>query len=124
MTDLAERHVAGWRDGAVVELHGEMMTVTQAIVGKTLFDADVSGDAHEAAGAREGAGRGLRRADRALHPAALGADAREPQGAPGHSAGWTRSSAASSASDARAARTAATCCRCWWRPRTPTTGRG
>ena len=51
MTDFAERHVAGWPDGAVVELHGEMMAVTQAIVGKTLFDADVSGDAHEAAGA-------------------------------------------------------------------------
>src|SRR5690242_5530822 len=50
MTDFAERHAAGWRDGAVVELHGEMMAVTQAIVGKTLFDADVSGDAHEAAG--------------------------------------------------------------------------
>jgi cytochrome P450 len=49
MTDFAERHVAGWRDGAVVELHGEMMAVTQAIVGKTLFDADVSGDAHDAA---------------------------------------------------------------------------
>ena len=51
MTEFAERHAAGWRDGAVVELHGEMMAVTQAIVGKTLFDADVSGDAHEAAGA-------------------------------------------------------------------------
>jgi cytochrome P450 len=102
MTEFAERHVAAWRDGTVVELHGEMMAVTQAIVGKTLFDADVSGDAHEAAGCRRA--RTSRRA--------------------GPSAGWTRSSAASSASGARAARTAATCCRCWWRPRTPTTARG
>ena len=49
MADFAERHAAGWRDGAIVEVHGEMMAVTQAIVGKTLFDADVSGDAHDAA---------------------------------------------------------------------------
>ena len=48
MAGFAERHVAGWANGAVVELHGEMMALTQAIVGKTLFDADVSGDAHEA----------------------------------------------------------------------------
>jgi len=49
MADFAERHVAGWTDGAVVEVHAEMMALTQAIVGKTLFDADVSGDAHDAA---------------------------------------------------------------------------
>src|SRR4029453_15730222 len=48
MTDFTERHVSGWTDGGVVEVHGEMMALTQAIVGKTLFDADVSGDAHEA----------------------------------------------------------------------------
>jgi len=49
MADFAERHVAGWTHGASVEVHAEMMAVTQAIVGKTLFDADVSGDAHDAA---------------------------------------------------------------------------
>jgi cytochrome P450 len=49
MTALTERYVEGWKDGDVVEVHGEMMEVTQAIVGKTLFDADVSGDAHEVA---------------------------------------------------------------------------
>jgi cytochrome P450 len=43
MAAYAARHVAGWRDGAVVELYAEMMSVTQAIVGKTLFDAEVSG---------------------------------------------------------------------------------
>jgi len=48
MTTFAERHVADWKDGDVIEVHGEMMALTQAVVGKTLFDADVSGDAHEA----------------------------------------------------------------------------
>src|SRR5262245_62448999 len=49
MAGFAEHHVAGWADGATLEIHGEMMTLTQAIVGKTLFDADGSGDAHDAA---------------------------------------------------------------------------
>ncbi len=48
MVALTERHVARWNHGDVVEVHAEMMALTQAIVGKTLFDADVSGDAHEA----------------------------------------------------------------------------
>jgi cytochrome P450 len=48
MTTFAERHVADWKDGDVIEMHAQMMALTQAIVGKTLFDADVSGDAHEA----------------------------------------------------------------------------
>ena len=47
MSAFAERHVADWKNGDVLEVHGEMMALTQAIVGKTLFDADVSGDAHE-----------------------------------------------------------------------------
>jgi cytochrome P450 len=48
MSGFAERHVADWKNGHVIEVHGEMMALTQAIVGKTLFDADVSDDAHEA----------------------------------------------------------------------------
>ena len=48
MATFAERHVAGWKDGDAIEVHAEMMALTQAIVAKTLFDADVSGDAHEA----------------------------------------------------------------------------
>jgi cytochrome P450 len=48
MAAFAERHVAGWKDRDVIEVHAEMMALTQAIVGKTLFDADVSGDAHDA----------------------------------------------------------------------------
>ena len=48
MTALADRHLAGWTPGDVVEIHGEMMALTLAIVAKTLLDADVSGDAHDA----------------------------------------------------------------------------
>jgi cytochrome P450 len=47
MTDIAARHIEGWKDGQVLEIHGEMMAVTQAIVAKTLFDADVSDEGHD-----------------------------------------------------------------------------
>jgi len=53
MTAFTERHVAGWKAGGVIDVHAEMMALTQAIVAKTLFDADVSGDAHEAGQAAE-----------------------------------------------------------------------
>jgi cytochrome P450 len=48
MSAFAERHVAGWTAGTTIDVHAEMMALTQAIVGKTLFDADVSGDAQDA----------------------------------------------------------------------------
>ena len=47
MADHATRQADGWKDAAVVDVHAEMMTVTQAIVAKTLFDADVSGASHD-----------------------------------------------------------------------------
>ena len=47
MAEHATRQADGWKDGAVVDVHAEMMTVTQAIVAKTLFDADVSGASHD-----------------------------------------------------------------------------
>ena len=53
MTAFTRRHVAGWKDGSVVDMQAEMMALTQAIVAKTLFDADVSGDAFEAGQAAE-----------------------------------------------------------------------
>ena len=53
MASFAERHVAAWRDGDARDMNEEMMALTQAIVAKTLFDADVSGDAHEAGQAAE-----------------------------------------------------------------------
>lgn len=48
MAEYAERHVDGWKPDDVVDVHAEMMALTQAIVAKTLFDADVSGDAQRA----------------------------------------------------------------------------
>jgi cytochrome P450 len=46
MTAYAERRLAEWKDGQVLDVHAEMMALTQAIVTKTLFDADVSDEAH------------------------------------------------------------------------------
>ena len=48
MTALAERYVSTWKAGDTRDVHAEMMALTQAIVAKTLFDADVSGEAHDA----------------------------------------------------------------------------
>jgi cytochrome P450 len=48
MIAFTQRHMAGWKDGSVIDMQAEMMALTQAIVAKTLFDADVSGDAYEA----------------------------------------------------------------------------
>ena len=47
MVDYAERHQQRWRSGTVVDVHQEMMRLTLAIVGKTLFDTDVEGDSQE-----------------------------------------------------------------------------
>ena len=48
MSAFAERHIAGWKPGDTVDVHVEMMALTQSIVAKTLFDADVAGDAQDA----------------------------------------------------------------------------
>jgi cytochrome P450 len=53
MASFAARHIAAWKDGDSRDMHAEMMALTQAIVAKTLFDADVSGDAHEVGQAAE-----------------------------------------------------------------------
>jgi cytochrome P450 len=45
MVAYAERAAARWRDGALVDIAEEMMRLTLAIVGRTLFDADVERDA-------------------------------------------------------------------------------
>jgi cytochrome P450 len=45
MAAFAARHCARWRDGETVDLAGEMTRLTLAIVGKTLFGADVEGEA-------------------------------------------------------------------------------
>jgi cytochrome P450 len=46
MAAHAARRVAGWKEGEIVDVHEEMMALTQGIVAKTLFDADVSDEAH------------------------------------------------------------------------------
>ncbi|HEY8165577.1 MAG TPA: cytochrome P450 [Gemmatimonadaceae bacterium] len=47
MTSYAARMRDGWRDGATVDMHREMMRLTLDIVAKTLFDADVDSEAPE-----------------------------------------------------------------------------
>jgi len=46
MTAYTSRRVDGWKDGDVRDVRAEMMALTQAIVAKTLFDADIA-DANE-----------------------------------------------------------------------------
>jgi cytochrome P450 len=47
MVVLATRTAHGWRDGATVDMHDEMMHLTLAVVSKTLFDANVDADSDE-----------------------------------------------------------------------------
>src|SRR5690242_13111902 len=43
MVDYGERHQQNWRSGGVLDVYQEMMRLTLAIVGKTLFDTDEIG---------------------------------------------------------------------------------
>jgi cytochrome P450 len=47
MTDYAAAASARWHDGETLDIAEEMMRLTLAIVGKTLFDADVESQAEE-----------------------------------------------------------------------------
>jgi cytochrome P450 len=47
MTDYSARVMGRWRDGETLDISQEMMRLTLAIVGKTLFDADVEAEAQE-----------------------------------------------------------------------------
>jgi len=47
MIDYAARMRARWREGETLDMSEEMMRLTLAIVGKSLFDADVESDAEE-----------------------------------------------------------------------------
>ena len=46
MTNYTARRLSGWKEGDVFDIHAEMMTLTQIIVAKTLFDADVSDESY------------------------------------------------------------------------------
>ena len=45
MVEYGERMMSGWNNGEVRDIHRDMMRLTLEIVVKTLFDADISGDA-------------------------------------------------------------------------------
>lgn len=45
MTACAERMLASWKDGEERDVHSDMMQLTLEIVAKTLFGAEISGDA-------------------------------------------------------------------------------
>jgi cytochrome P450 len=47
MADYTGQMLASWRGGEVRDIHQEMMNLALRIVGKTLFDADVTRDARE-----------------------------------------------------------------------------
>jgi len=49
MTTYTTRRLAGWKDGDVLDAHAEMIALTQVIVAKTLFDADVSDESYSIA---------------------------------------------------------------------------
>jgi cytochrome P450 len=47
MAEFAAKTSARWRDGETLDVSDEMMRLTLAVVGKTLFDADVESDADD-----------------------------------------------------------------------------
>jgi len=47
MVNYTERMLGAWREGEVRDIHREMMRLTMEIVVRTLFNADVSGDADQ-----------------------------------------------------------------------------
>lgn len=53
MVHYATRMRDRWPDDAQVDMHAEMMRLTLAVVGKTLFDADVEGEAEQVGEALE-----------------------------------------------------------------------
>jgi cytochrome P450 len=53
MVDYTTRLISSWRNGEIRDIHREMMRLTLEIVVKTLFNADVSGDADKVANVLE-----------------------------------------------------------------------
>lgn len=47
MYEYTERAMSRWHDGEVIDIASEMMGITLAIAGKTLFGSEVSGEAEE-----------------------------------------------------------------------------
>ena len=57
MSEYARQTADAWQDGAVLDVHDEMMQLTRAIAGKTLFDLDVG---HDPGGVQETIGLSLK----------------------------------------------------------------
>ena len=51
ISEYAMRMTAGWQDGAVRDVHAEMLLLALRITGKTLFDTDVEQEVHQIAAA-------------------------------------------------------------------------
>src|SRR5215813_5542709 len=47
MVEYAERAMHGWKSGEMRDIHADMMKITLEVVGKTLFNSDLAGDARE-----------------------------------------------------------------------------
>ena len=96
MAAYAARQAADWHDGAVLDIHEEMMAVTRAIVAKTLFDADVSEEARAIGDASEIVMEyfGKRLGSLLASSCPCGCRRRRTCGCVGRSAGSTRSSTA------------------------------
>src|SRR5256885_1902469 len=54
MVEYAERAMCGWKSGDVRDIHEDMMEITLQIVGKTLFNAELTRDAKEVGETMEG----------------------------------------------------------------------
>jgi cytochrome P450 len=65
MVEEAERASNSWKDGARMDVHAEMTRLTLLIVGRTLFDADLAGDA---AGVRQALAQVLQIFERVSSP--------------------------------------------------------
>jgi cytochrome P450 len=59
MVTLTNEQTQRWQDGAIVDIHEEMMLLTQRIIMMSLFDVDVAGEAKEAGEAFDAMMRGL-----------------------------------------------------------------
>lgn len=53
MVALSEDHERSWREGTLIDMQSDMAALTLAIVGRTLFGADLRGDAREVGDALE-----------------------------------------------------------------------
>ncbi|HJZ63579.1 MAG TPA: cytochrome P450 [Candidatus Acidoferrum sp.] len=47
MVEYAERAMRGWKNGEMRDIHADMMKITLEVVGKTLFNSDLTRDARE-----------------------------------------------------------------------------